>query len=46
MLVDLVVGHPASMDEFFELWDRFHEAEGLAHAAANVWAGDRSLEAG
>jgi len=46
MLVDLVVGHPASMDEFFELWDRFHESEGIEHAAGNIWAGDRSREPG
>jgi hypothetical protein len=43
MLIDLVVGHPASIAEFFELWDLFHEQEGLEHVAGNVWAGGRGF---
>ena len=46
MLVDLVVGHPASMAEFFELWDRFHDETHLEHAAPHAWAGHPGFGAG
>jgi len=46
MLVDLVVGRPASMSEFFELWDRFHDESHLEHAAPHGWAGHSGFGAG
>ena len=46
MLVDLVAGHPTSIAEFYELWDRFHDEERAQHVEGNVWAIDPDRDAG
>jgi hypothetical protein len=39
-LVDIVAGHAASMTEFNELWDRFHDEQGIDHVKGSIWGPD------